>query len=440
MNQKERKELAQWAMEKAIKAGANESAVTIRNNREVEIEYRDKQLDKLKESTQNSLDLNLYVDHKYSSHSTNDLRKETLNKFISEAVAMTKYLAKDKYRSLPESKYYPTAKGKDLDILDPDYDKVDAPKRLQIAKEIEAAAMQESDKIISVTSSYSDTFTKLVKAQSNGFLGETERTTFVSVAEATVDDGEGGRPDAYSYAVTRYLSDMPDTEALGKEAVKRASRKIGQKKMESGKYTMVVENRAGRRLLGMFNTPLSGRGIQQKQSFLDGMKGKQIASEKLTAIDDPSIKKGLGSRHFDGEGLAAVKRPIIENGVLRNYFIDTYYGKKLEMEPTTGGASNLVFASGNQSPDEILKSLDKAIWVTGFIGGNSNNTTGDFSYGIMGQYIENGKIVHPVNEMNISGNALEFWKHLIEVGNDPFEYSSWRVPTMVFEGVEFSGL
>ena len=100
----------------------------------------------------------------------------------------------------------------------------------------------------------------------------------------------------------------------------------------------------------------------------------------------------------------------------------------------------MVFATGNQSPGDILKSLNKAIWVTSFIGGNSNDTTGDFSFGIMGQYIENGKIVHPVNEMNISGNALEFWKQLIEVGNDPFLYSSWQVPTLVFEDVEFSGL
>lgn len=440
MNHKERKELAQWAMGKAIKAGANESAVTIMNNREIEIEYRDKKLDKLKESTQNSLNLNLYVDHKYSSHSTNDLRKETLEKFIGEAVAMTKYLAQDQFRSLPDPKYYPKEKGKDLDILDPNYEKVDSSKRLQIAKEIEAAAMKESDKIISVTSWYSDTYTNLVKAQSNGFLGEAERTTFVSGAEATVDDGEGGRPDAYSYGVTRYLSDLPDTESLGKEAVQRASRKIGQKKMASGKYTMVVENRSGRRLLGMFGTPLSGRGIQQKQSFLDGMTGKQITSEKLTAIDDPTILKGLASRHFDGEGLAAVKLPVIENGVLKNYFIDTYYGKKLRMEPTTNGASNMIFATGKQSQEEIIKSLDKGILVTDFIGGNSNDTTGDFSFGIMGQYVENGKIVHPVNEMNISGNALEFWKQLIEVGNDPFLYSSWQVPTLVFEGVEFSGL
>src|SRR5210317_378008 len=101
-------ELANWVIEKTLKAGANEAAVSMTNQRQVDIEFRDKQLDKLKESTQNSLTLQIYLNHKYSSHTTNDLKKETLESFINEAVASTKYLAEDKYRELPDKKYYPT--------------------------------------------------------------------------------------------------------------------------------------------------------------------------------------------------------------------------------------------------------------------------------------------------------------------------------------------
>ena len=203
---------------------------------------------------------------------------------------------------------------------------------------------------------------------------------------------------------------------------------------------MLVENRASGRLLSVFRWPMTARSIQQKSSFLDGMLDKKIASEKLTVIDDPSLQKGLGSRLFDGEGIAAKKRVMIEKGVLKNYFIDNYYGKKLGWNPTTASPSNVVFEYGSKSFDDLLKEIKKGIIINGFIGGNSNSTTGDFSFGIVGLYVENGQIVKPVNEMNISGNAKEVWNQLVEMGNDPYQYSSNLAPSMLFEGIQFSGI
>jgi PmbA protein len=148
----------------------------------------------------------------------------------------------------------------------------------------------------------------------------------------------------------------------------------------------------------------------------------------------------LGSRLFDGDGIAARKRVMIEKGVLKNYFIDNYYGKKLGWEPTTASPANIVLEYGNKSFDQLLKEISKGILVTGFIGGNSNSTTGDFSFGLIGMLVENGEIVKPINEMNISGNAREVWNQLVELGNDPYLYSSYRVPSMLFEGIQFSGI
>lgn len=128
------------------------------------------------------------------------------------------------------------------------------------------------------------------------------------------------------------------------------------------------------------------------------------------------------------------------SGILLHYYIDDYYGKKLGMEPTTGSFSNLVFEYGSRSLEEMIRDMKKGILVTGFIGGNSNSTTGDFSFGIVGQLIEDGEIIKPINEMNISGNEKDFWNQLIEMGNDPYPYSSTRRPSMVFEGVNFSGI
>ena len=210
--------------------------------------------------------------------------------------------------------------------------------------------------------------------------------------------------------------------------------------MNSGVYDMVIENRAASRLLYYLRGPLSGSSLQQKQSYLDGMINQKIASEKLTIIDDPFIQGALGSKLYDGDGFATRKRIIIEKGILKSYLIDNYYANKMGVEPTSGSTSNLVFEYGTRSFDEMIAGLEKGIVVTGFIGGNSNGTTGDFSVGVVGLYVENGKIVTGVNEMNVAGNFKEFWNQLTEMGNDPYPYSSYRNPSMYFKDIHFSGI
>lgn len=85
--------------------------------------------------------------------------------------------------------------------------------------------------------------------------------------------------------------------------------------------------------------------------------------------------------------------------------------------------------------------MERGIWVTGFNGGNTNSTTGDFSFGIEGFLIEKGIPVQPISEMNITGNILDLWMHLIEIGNDPlFSSSSRQIPSLLFDKVSFSGL
>ena len=126
--------------------------------------------------------------------------------------------------------------------------------------------------------------------------------------------------------------------------------------------------------------------------------------------------------------------------MLKSFYIDSYYGKKLKMAPTTGGRSNLQWTLGAKSRDALLADVGDAILVTGFIGGNSNDTTGDFSFGVQGFLVKQGRIAEPVSEMNISGNHLALWKQLAAVGNDPYPYSSVYTPTLVFEGVQFAGV
>ncbi|MBN2411206.1 TldD/PmbA family protein [candidate division KSB1 bacterium] len=440
MSKNDRLELAQWAITRALKLGADQAAVSISNQRDVEVEFRDNKPEKLKESTQNSLSLKIYTDQKYSYHSTNDMGKESLEKFIKEAIVSTTYLTKDEYRSLPDPKYYPENLNIELDILDKSYQQIDTKERVKLAAEIEKAALNISDKIISATASYSDTHFHLVRVHSNGFSAGIEGTSFGAGVEVTVKDPDGGRPADWSWAVTRFFNELPNAEFLAKKAVGGALAKIGQDKIESGKYTMIVENRAASRLISLLTGPMTARALQQKSSYLEGKQGQQIASEKLTLIDDPFIKRGLGSRLFDSEGLAVKRRVLIEKGVLKEYLLDDYYGKKLGLEPNSGSTSNIIFDNGSGTMEDMIKDVEKGILINNFIGGNSNSTTGDFSFGIVGQFISDGQIVKPVNEMNISGNSEEFWHKLLKLGNDPYPYSSTRVPSLLFNDIQFSGI
>jgi PmbA protein len=439
MNNNDRLNLAEWVIKEAVKNGADEAAVTISGSRSIEVEFRDKKLDKLQEATQNSLNLSIYTKQKFSSHSTSDLKKDNLQTFISEAVKGTGYLTEDEFRKLPDPKYYPGKFDIDLKLEDNTFNKIDTAKRVKIASEIEEAALSVSDQIISASAGYSDVHFEVIKVHSNGFSGSYSGTRFSAGAEVTVKDKEGGRPEDWFYGSTRFFNDLPSSEMLGKMAAQRALQKIGQTKTKTGRYDMLVENRAASRLLGIFQGAMTARAIQQKASYLDGMIDKQIASSKLTVIDDPFIEKGLNSRWFDAEGLAAKKLIMIDKGVLKNYYVDNYYGRKAGMEMTTASPSNLTFECGGRSFDELVNRLHHGIIVNGFIGGNSNSTTGDFSFGIVGMLVEDGKIVQPLNEMNLSGNAREFFMQLEEMGNDPYPYSSYKIPSMLFRGVNFSG-
>ena len=440
MTKEEKYSIAKWAMEHALRNGAQQASVSIYEDNSSRIEVRDEKIDKLEEANRNSMSIALYVDKKYSSISTNRLnnRKE-LGKFIEEAIAGTRYLSEDVFRSLPEPELYYRGGGDDLRTLDNGFRNIDPQDKINLAYSIEKEVLGKDERIISVTASYRDSKTGNVMVTSNGFEGDTETSYYSLIAEVSVKSGDA-RPESYWYESSIFHNELIK-EGIGQQALKRALDKLGQKKLKSGKMPMIVENRVvGRTLLQPLISALSGKSIQQKNSFLIGMVGKKIGSDLFTLVDNPTIVSGRGSRHFDSEGLATVKRTILDAGILKDYYIDTYYGKKLEMKPTSGGTINLVFKPGENDLEGMLASIDRGILVTGFNGGNSNGTTGDFSFGIEGFLVENGNLTRPVSEMNITGNFKQLWKDLSAVGNDVYTGSSWRLPSLVFDNVDFSGI
>ena len=437
MNTQEKYDLADLVIAHAIKNGAQQVSVSIDESRDNDIELRDQQIDNLTESNRNSLTVNLYVDKKYSSHSTNRMKKDELFRFLDEAIAATRYLAEDEFRMLPDPSLFYKGGGADLKVVDPKMETIDAQTKIDLAKAVMDEAYNKDERIISVSSGYSDGSGNRVYVTSNGFRGDSSRSS-VSLSASVSVKTDQGRPQDYWYETSLFFDKLKKTD-IGKKALERTLRKIGPRKVGSGKYTMILENRVAANLMSPIYNALSGYALYQKQSFLAGKKDQPVASKVMTVWDDPTIPSGPGSRHFDGEGLALGKRVIIEEGILRSFYIDTYYGKKLGMDPNSGSSTNVVFRLGDRDMDGMVKSLKKGILVTGFNGGNCNGSTGDFSYGIEGYLIENGAMVHPVNEMNITGNMKEIWNNLVEAGNDIVDGSSAMVPSLMLEGIDFSG-
>ena len=439
---KELFEVAERCVETARGKGAAGAGARAYRVRDVSVQWRDGKLEQINEATTRGVGLQLFVDGRYSSVSSSDLRPEALLTFIADSIAMTRALAPDPFRALPDPALYAGQAEVDLKLEDPAYPTVTPERRRGLAREIEEAArgVKGAEAILSVTTGFNDNRSEVVRVHSNGFKGERVDTSFWTWAQVSVKDADGRRPEDWSASGVRFIGELPAAAGEGRRAAERALGRLGSKKGESAVLPMAVENRSAGRLVGFLVGPLTGQSLQQKRSFYEGKLGTKVGSDRLTIADDPLLPKGFGSRLFDNEGIAARSLPVFEAGVLRSCFVDTYYGRKLGMAPTTGGPSNASWRLGDKGKDQLLADMKEGILVTGFLGGNSNGTTGDFSLGVQGYRVRAGRIAEPVAEMNIAGNHLELWKRLAAVGDDPYPYSPLRTPTLVFDGVQFAGL
>ncbi|MDD2436064.1 MAG: TldD/PmbA family protein [Massilibacteroides sp.] len=435
----EHKKLAQWAMDFALKNGCQASRVSLYNGSNSSLEVRNMRIDRLQQASESSLVIHLFVDGRYGSFSTNRLDKKELEGFIKNGIDSTRYLAEDKARILPDSSLYYTGGLPDLELYDPKAERVDPDEKVDMAMKICDEVMGKDERIISSEASYSDDTEFRYMVASNGFEGESSASSFSLVSSVSIKGDGDARPSSYWYDSALFY-DALIKEGIGTKALERVIRKLGQKKVASGKYTMIVDNMNSVRLLSPLIGALYGSSIQQNNSFLIDKLDQRVVSDKLIVADEPHIKRSPGARYFDSEGIATQKRSVFDAGVLKTYYYDTYSANKMNVEPTIGSPSILTLQMGDKDTDALVEATKKGILVTGFNGGNSNSTTGDFSYGVEGFLIENGKLTQPISEMNITGNMLTLWSNLREIGNDPRPSSSWKVPSLAFEVVDFSGL
>ena len=437
---RELERLVELACDEARKRGAQQARARGSSSQSTKVVIRDGKQEEVKAAASRGLSLEVYVDGRYGKHETSILEPAELEAFIGRAVAMTRVLMPDPHRFLPAPKHYTGRSTAELGIYDADHARVTTDRRQQRAMAAHDAAHEAAGKqVISVSGGASDRQGLSVLRATNGFADSQHSSSFWVWAEVSIKDPSGRRPNDWAEAGARKHDRLPDPREVGRQAAQRTLAIVGADKIASLTVPLIIENRAVGRLLGGLLAPLSGWALDQKRSCFEKSLGQGIASPGLSIIDDPLLPGGWGSRRFDGEGLTARRRPLLDKGVLRTFFVDAYYARKLEREPTSGGASNLVFAPGSEDLEALCRRAGRAIVISDFLGGNSNSTTGDFSHGIRGFLVEDGKRKRPIASMNIAGNHQTFWKTLQAVGNDPYPHGSHRTPSLLFAPTVVAG-
>lgn len=413
--------------------------LVLMNNHEDNINIRNGQIEKMLHASASSLAMNLLIDGRDGFFYTNNLQDSALKQFIKHAAETTQMLESDESRTLADPSRYYKGGGPDLKNFDESLSTIDPSEKLRLAQQNNQEGISQNSNLISFQTHYTDRQHQAHYLISNGFQGyeQSSRCTLTSIATA---DGKDGQHPADGWGETRiFLKDMP-SEGIARVAIERTLRKIGSRPTSSGQYRMILESPVVGSFLQPILNAMNGQYLHGKMSFLAGKLHQQVLSPLVNIVDDPLIPGTRGACYFDYDGVATKRRTLFTEGILDTFFIDAIYANKLKMSPTTQGTHHLIMQSGNKSLQQLIAESDNTIIVTDFNGGNCDPTTGNFSYGIEGFLIQNGVIVQPVSGMNITGNILDVWQRVSDLGNDVDPWETELLPSIVFEDVSFGGL
>ena len=438
-------ETAQNIIDLTLKAGASDCDVVLAKSHGKSISCRFQKIEDLDESNEKTIGIRALVDQRQAFVSSSDIETENVDKLVSKCVEMAKLAPIDDTAVLGDSSMF-EHKATDLDLFESE--EVNTETLINAVKECEDAALSVKGITNSEGAGASYSKGEFYLATSNGFHGGYQSSS--SSVSCSVLAGQGQEMERdYEYAVKRHSSDLPSAKEIGLSAAKKTLKRLNAKKISSAKLPVVFDKRISNDLLGYLASSISGTSIARGTSFLKDSLGKQIFNKDVTIIDDPAIKRGLGSRPFDGEGIKVNKRELVTNGKLNTWILNTSTAKKLGLK-STGNASrsvgsppgvstsNLYMTNGLKTYDDILSSINYGFYATELIGMGVNLVTGDYSMGASGMLIQNGEITHAVSEVTIASNLKEIFMNLSAANDLEFKYRS-NAPTVFIESMTLAG-
>lgn len=433
--------LAGEAVSHARKLGADAVHAVAADGRSTEISILEGKIEKVEQSEARDISLKVYAGKSSASISGSVLTKEAIHRLAETALNMARLAPPDPYAGVAG----PDQLAKDIPDLDLAAADLPDPRGLEdLARRAEAAGLAVKGVTKSSGAGASRSETSVGIVISNGFSQGYRRTGVGLSMSAISGEGQGMQRD-YDYSSAVHFADLRDPETIGRSAGERAARRVNPRKVKSQSVPVIYDRRVASGLIGHLLGAINGAAIARGTSFLKDQMGQQIFGSHITIVEDPFIRRGHGSRPFDGEGLACHKRNLIDQGVLTGWVLDLRSARQLGLGPTGQGSrggpstSNVYLPAGEQSPEDQVRAISQGLYVTELIGSSINTVTGDYSRGASGFWIENGELTFPVSEITIAGNLKEMFETVQPASNLEFR-SAVNAPNCLVEGLTIAGI
>jgi PmbA protein len=437
--------LAQDVITRAGKLGCDGADAMAIDAQGTDIEMREGRIEKLERTEARAIGLRVFVGQSSAMISGSVFTAEALQRLAETAMAMARETPPDEFAGLASmdllAKKIPA-----LDLVSNYLPAADELKALSLAVEEAALAVPGVSKSGGASASASERAIAL--AASNGFAQAYRRTGISLSVSAIAGEGTGMERD-YDYSSAIHFSDLKTPEYVGRSAGERAVKRLGARKVSSQTVPVVYDRRVASSLISHLASAINGASIARGTGFLKSSMGQRIFARGIAIVDDPLRPRGMGSRPFDGEGLATSRRELVADGILRGWLLDLRAARQLKLTPTGNGArglssppgpstSNLHLEPGRLTPEEMIGAIKQGLFITELIGNSVNMVTGDYSRGASGYWIENGALAYPVSEITIAGNLKDMFMTL-EPANDLEFKSSTNAPTCRVEGLTIAG-
>lgn len=437
-------ELAALLIEAARSAGADHADALATATRDIGVSVREGALEEAEAAESVDYGLRVLVGRKQACVSASDPSHRVLRELAERAVAMAKEAPDDPYAGLADTdRLADPSTVPDLELVDPS--DPPGPSMLRTLAERAEAASLEVAGVSQVESAAAGwRRSAIALAATNGFAGEYERTGVSLSVSAIAGEGLAMETD-YDFASRVWTADLPSPEEIGRRAGERAAERTGPRKGKTGAWPVLFDQRVAGSLVGHLVGAINGGAVARGASWLKDRMDEQVLADGLDLIDEPHRQRAAGSRPFDGEGMAMSRRALVESGTLRGWILDTATARQLN-QPAPGGArrglgsppspgtSNLSLTQGDKTRDELIADMGEGLVVTSLIGSSVSPTTGSYSRGASGFWVEGGEIAYPVNELTIAGSLPVFMKRLTPA-NDADMTKSMIVPSILVEGL-----
>ncbi len=429
----------------ARELGASDAAADVSEGAGLSVSVRKGELEQVERNRDKSLSVSLYLGQKHGSASTSDFSADAVRQTVRAAYDIARFTAEDPAAGLPEAEDLATPEeaARDLQLFHV-WD-IDAERATELALRSEAAAFAVDRRVTnSEGAGVSAQQEHFWSGNSRGFRGGLASSRYSMSVAPIAGRGKAMQRDAW-FSSKRDPSSLASPEAIGRYAAERALSRLGSRRVPTATVPVLFESTIAVGLIGSLVQAVSGGALYRKASFLLDSLGKPVMADHLDLLEDPHIPGAVGSAPFDAEGVRTRARRVVDAGVLQGYFLSSYSARKLGMRTTghSGGSQNLRLVSRLTGPGDdlpaMLRRLGRGLFVTELMGQGVNTVTGDYSRGASGFWVEDGRIVHPVEEVTIAGNLRDMLKNIGAIGADAYTYGAKTTGSVLVEGMKLAG-